>query len=193
MFNFLSHQRSIWREEKVLRAASRVKSLKPHCVSRIPRTQKNHTRKWNPYIRNVRKRDRYGNTESSSEWSTLLFLRSLQRHKLTWATESFSRWALEPHAIAMFSYMWQRGVSTLVFSLKCARTQNLTGPELTSLSPASTFSMSENLVAPSASAIRISFPLELRVPFMTHTVGGTENNQTRFIHNTPENKELNRF
>ncbi len=52
------HQRSTCRLEKVFKAASRVKSLKPHCVSLIPLTQKNHTRKWNPYIRNVRNRDR---------------------------------------------------------------------------------------------------------------------------------------
>lgn len=56
-----SYQRSTWREEKVLSAASRVKSLKPHCVSLIPLTQKNHTRKWKPYIRKVRNMDRYGN------------------------------------------------------------------------------------------------------------------------------------
>lgn len=52
------YQRSTCRLEKVFKAASRVKSLKPHCVSLIPLTQKNHTRKWNPYIRNVRNRDR---------------------------------------------------------------------------------------------------------------------------------------
>lgn len=52
------HQRSTCRLEKVFKAASRVKSLKPHCVSLIPLTQKNQTRKWNPYIRNVRNTDR---------------------------------------------------------------------------------------------------------------------------------------
>lgn len=40
-----------------------------------------------------------------------------------------------------------------------------TGFGLRSLRPASTFSMSENFVAPSASAIRMTFPLELRTPF----------------------------
>lgn len=40
-----------------------------------------------------------------------------------------------------------------------------TGPELRLLSPASTFSMSANFVAPSASAIRMTLPLELNVPF----------------------------
>lgn len=52
------YQRSTCRLEKVFKAASRVKSLKPHCVSLIPLTQKNHTRKWNPYIRKVRNTDR---------------------------------------------------------------------------------------------------------------------------------------
>lgn len=40
-----------------------------------------------------------------------------------------------------------------------------TGLGLSSRSPASTFSRSGNFVAPSASAIRMSFPLELIVPF----------------------------
>lgn len=55
-----TYHRSTCREEKVLSAASRVKSLKPHCVSLIPLTQKNHTRKWKPYMRNVRNMDRCG-------------------------------------------------------------------------------------------------------------------------------------
>lgn len=52
------HQRSTCSEEKVRSAASRVKSLKPHCVSRMPRTQRNQTRKWKPCIRKLRNSER---------------------------------------------------------------------------------------------------------------------------------------
>ena len=65
---------STWRFEKVLKAAVLVRSLKPHCVSLIPLTQRNQTRKWKPYIKIV-------------------------LNKVLLATESFSKDLLEPHAI----------------------------------------------------------------------------------------------
>ena len=46
-----------WRFVKSSSAAGRVRSLKPHWVSFTPRTHRNHTRKWNPFIRNVRNKD----------------------------------------------------------------------------------------------------------------------------------------
>lgn len=103
-----SYHRSTWREEKVLRAASRVKSLKPHCVSLTPLTQKNQTRKWKPYIRNVRITDRCGRdiavvTELLRQIPTIVCSPRRQQKTITWATDSFSRWALEPQDIAMLS------------------------------------------------------------------------------------------
>lgn len=50
-----TYHRSTCRDENVLEAASRVNNLNPHCVSLIPLTQRNHTRKWNPYMSRVRK------------------------------------------------------------------------------------------------------------------------------------------
>ena len=43
-----------------------VNNLKPHCVSLISLTTNNQTRKWKPYIRTVRKKDRVA-TDSSSK------------------------------------------------------------------------------------------------------------------------------
>lgn len=102
------YHRSTWREEKVLSAASRVKSLKPHCVSLIPLTHKNHTRKWKPYMRNVRNIDRCGRDGPVISWEERLAqfikIRSQAGQKpITWATESFSKCALEPQEIAMLS------------------------------------------------------------------------------------------
>lgn len=40
-------------------AALRLISLKPHCVSLTPRTHRNQTKKWNPFIKIVLKNDLY--------------------------------------------------------------------------------------------------------------------------------------
>ena len=53
------YHRSTWRLRNVLRAALRVSNLKPHCVSRMPLTHRNQTRKWKPYMRNVRSGERF--------------------------------------------------------------------------------------------------------------------------------------
>ena len=42
-------------------AALRLISLKPHCVSLTPRTHRNQTKKWNPFIKIVLKNDLYNN------------------------------------------------------------------------------------------------------------------------------------
>ena len=42
-------------------AARRLISLKPHCVSLTPRTHRNQTKKWNPFIKIVLKNDLYNN------------------------------------------------------------------------------------------------------------------------------------
>lgn len=108
------YQRSTCRLEKVFKAASRVKSLKPHCVSLIPLTQKNHTRKWNPYIRNVRNRDRCHKKNENAKvltiFSVMLQYLDILRNIVTWATDSFSRWALDPQEITMLFCMdtWEK-------------------------------------------------------------------------------------
>lgn len=61
-----------------IRADRRVKSLKPHCVSRTPRTANSHTKKWKPYIKSVLK-------------------------NVLVATDSSSKWALDPHDTAIAS------------------------------------------------------------------------------------------
>ena len=56
--DYIGDQRSTCRLRKTTRAVSRVKSLKPHCVSLIERTHMMRTRRWKPFIRKVRKTDR---------------------------------------------------------------------------------------------------------------------------------------
>lgn len=90
---------------------------------------------------------------------------------ITWATDSFSKWALEPQEIAILSWMHRQAFLVMTSHNCRAHVRGTeewdrhTGLGLSSLSPASTFSRSGNFVAPSASAIRMSFPLELIVPF----------------------------
>lgn len=182
-----SYQRSTWRQEKVLRAASRVKSLKPHCVSLIPLTQKNHTRKWKPYIRNVRNTDRCGN--GYHRLQTVSPARVPQRHsfkadqylsyggflQVSSGTTGNGHVALNIHR-----HFWS---DTTYYVLNMYEKKNTntkqhlfsTGFGLRSQRAASTFSMSENLVAPSASAIRMSFPLQIIVPFKS----GAKRGKTR--------------
>lgn len=50
-----------WRFENVFKAAHLVSNLKPHCVSLMPLTHRNQTRKWKPYIRIVRNKVRLKN------------------------------------------------------------------------------------------------------------------------------------
>lgn len=170
-----SYHRSTWREEKVLSAASRVKSLKPHCVSLIPLTQKNHTREWKPYMRNVRKTDRCRTDSAVISREERLTqedpVAKWTKEPITWATDSFSKCALEPQEIAILSWMDRQAFLVMALALAsdyvcmCETKGKHTGLGLSSLSPASTFSRSGNFVAPSASAMRMSFPLELIVPF----------------------------
>lgn len=90
---------------------------------------------------------------------------------ITWATDSFSKWALEPQEIPILSWMHRQAFLVMTShnwqACVCVTEEwdKHTGLGLSSLSPASTFSRSGNFVAPSASAIRMSFPLELIVPF----------------------------
>ena len=60
--SWLTYHLSTWRLENKTMAAGRVSSLKPHCVSLTPRTHRNHTRKWKPYMRIVRKNERWKQT-----------------------------------------------------------------------------------------------------------------------------------
>lgn len=66
-----------------------------------------------------------------------------------------------------------------------------TGLGLSSQSPASTFSRSGNFVAPSASAIRMSFPLELIVPFRFDRDKWTVKSPTHVHALTQTNKQTN--
>ena len=50
--------RSRWRLQKSVAAACRVKSLNPHCVSRIFALQSSETKKWKPNMRIVRRSER---------------------------------------------------------------------------------------------------------------------------------------
>ena len=54
-----SNQRSTCWLQNSSRAAGRENNLKPHWVSRTPRTHRNQTRKWNPNINSVRNTDRW--------------------------------------------------------------------------------------------------------------------------------------
>mmetsp|Transcript_22142 Transcript_22142/g.39240 ORF Transcript_22142/g.39240 Transcript_22142/m.39240 type:complete len:211 (+) Transcript_22142:110-742(+) len=68
------HHRLRLRLAKSTRADSRVNSLKPHCVSLMLFTARDHTRKWNPCIK-------------------------IERYHFLLAVAFFSRWALDPTTI----------------------------------------------------------------------------------------------
>ena len=63
MHHALAHHLSMCRLVNTLLTAERVKSLNPHWVSRIPLTQRKNTKKWNPYIKKLRKNDLWGRGE----------------------------------------------------------------------------------------------------------------------------------
>ena len=89
-----TYHRSMCKLRKTAGTAALVSILNPHCVSLMPRTHSTYTRKWNMYMRRLRKNDLWRELEIKPA------IMGTKMKELTLATASSCRCARDPTTIA---------------------------------------------------------------------------------------------